>query len=861
MKSLLPFLFFLLSLSAWGQKLSESELRNLLKTHSGISTDQLEMLKLKSYYTDKNGKLSVCWLHPTHQGRDLWNTGIQLVLNNQNKVVRIQNKLNPVTTFQQSNTILSFEEVVAKHVHLFRLNPLPIRKLGEKDGFETYQLNGLSKELKVKKIWFFKENNWIKAYQVYFENLKADGFWLYILSESTGEIVFSKNIELACKHESENPFLGLKSNPFTHNHEHSLAPDVTETSETLANESYLAFHFPVESPIHGNQTLKNNPADATASPLGWLIDNPTGVPYTYTRGNNVWAYEDKNNVDEPGIFANQSNTGEFIYTYDANLDPVSLQDAAITNLFVANNFIHDFAFEFGFDEFSGNFQTFNFTNDFGNDDAVRAEAFDGSGTNNANFGTPEDGFAPRMQMYLWFQNEGQLLTINSPESLAGPYQSALATFGQQLVVPGISAPLALFNDGSNSPTLACNGQSPGVFGKIAVIDRGTCTFTQKVRNAQLSGAVAVIVVNNQNNGVISMGVSGDASDISIPSIMITQTAGNQIKQALNLGVEITGTIQTGGGSGNVFDSNFDNGVIAHEYGHGISNRLTGGPDDVFCLFNEEQAGEGWSDFMALVMTTTSANTANEARGIGNFVSGLPTTGGGIRPFPYSRNMAVNPVTYSYVGQLSVPHGVGSVWCSMIWDMYWNMVDKYGYSEDYKNQSAGNNKAIKLVFDGMRFQFCSPGFVDSRDAIFLADELNNNNENYCLLWKTFARRGLGLSADQGSSDFVGDEVQAFDIPSDCITAIDEVNQNNAHKGVLGVFPNPTQNETTVVLQPGFKIEHVQLLSADGKILPTQRIFYQSDDYLVKVDLTHLSSGIYILHMVNGAGSYQVKLIKQ
>ena len=44
------------------------------------------------------------------------------------------------------------------------------------------------------------------------------------------------------------------------------------------------------------------------------------------------------------------------------------------------------------------------------------------------------------------------------------------------------------------------------------------------------------------------------------------------------------------------DSDLDNGVIAHEYGHGISNRLTGGPTTVTCLNNAEQMGEGWSDW-------------------------------------------------------------------------------------------------------------------------------------------------------------------------------------------------------------------------------------------------------------------------
>ena len=109
------------------------------------------------------------------------------------------------------------------------------------------------------------------------------------------------------------------------------------------------------------------------------------------------------------------------------------------------------------------------------------------------------------------------------------------------------------------------------------------------------------------------------------------------------------------------DSDFDNGVIAHEYGHGWSNRLTGGPAIVDCLQNAEQAGEGWSDYAALMTTTKwgdlSPNlaSANIPRGIGTYVLGAATTGAGIRPFRYSYDKANinNTVTYAGVGNASV----------------------------------------------------------------------------------------------------------------------------------------------------------------------------------------------------------------
>ena len=73
----------------------------------------------------------------------------------------------------------------------------------------------------------------------------------------------------------------------------------------------------------------------------------------------------------------------------------------MTNLFYWNNIIHDVQYNYGFDEAAGNFQLNNYGRGGAGNDPVRAEAQDGAGTNNANFGTPADGSRPRMQMFIW----------------------------------------------------------------------------------------------------------------------------------------------------------------------------------------------------------------------------------------------------------------------------------------------------------------------------------------------------------------------------------------------------------------------------------------------------------------------------
>jgi hypothetical protein len=139
--------------------------------------------------------------------------------------------------------------------------------------------------------------------------------------------------------------------------------------------------------------------DTTASPNGWIND---GI--TETIGNNVDAHLDldANNVaDTPRPQGSGLNSRVFDFPLDLTLAPSNYRDAAVTQLFYWCNWMHDKLYQLGFNEASGNFQTDNFGRGGAGNDAVQADTQDGSGTNNANFSTPSDGGAPRMQMYTF----------------------------------------------------------------------------------------------------------------------------------------------------------------------------------------------------------------------------------------------------------------------------------------------------------------------------------------------------------------------------------------------------------------------------------------------------------------------------
>ena len=285
-------------------------------------------------------------------------------------------------------------------------------------------------------------------------------------------------------------------------------------NDWVDHATYNVLAAPNESVQDGGFSVLTNPNDTTASPFGWHDTNGVvGAEFLDTRGNNVDSHLDRdgNDAADPGSRPNGGAALNFTgnafdptkQPYDTPaIDPSNLNrndEAAVVNLFYANNVSHDIHYQYGFDEAAGNFQSNNYGKGGAGADAVQADAQDDANNftrNNANFATPPDGQAPRMQMYEF--------------SLTSPRR----------------------------------------------------------------------------------------------------------------------------------DSDLDNGVIIHEYGHGVSNRLTGGPADANALNSLQSGGmgEGWSDFWALMLTQRPADLQNQAVPIGNYVLGLAANGAGIRRYPYSFNM-------------------------------------------------------------------------------------------------------------------------------------------------------------------------------------------------------------------------------
>ncbi len=641
--------------------------------------------------------------------------------------------------------------------------PELIHKKGDEYLFEKGEIS--QEDIPVRLMYVPVNEELRLAWDLSIYTMDSQHWWSIRIDAVTGNELNRVDWVLNCE-------FGLESDHTSHRHGQTVKPEAEEKLVTVmmppppGTDQYNVFALPVESPNHGGRSLVVGPYDPVASPYGWHDDdgNP-GADFTWTQGNNVRATEDMNDNNGVGYMPDGGASLDFDFPLNMAQNPNNYLDPAITNLFYMNNMMHDVWYHYGFDEQGGNFQENNYGNGGAASDYVYAEAQDGGGMNNANFSTPPDGNNPRMQMYLWSSSGADYLTVNSPAPLSGPYASTAAQFGPPIPTTPITEDIVIFDDNVPDEYDACEAavNAAAQNGKIVLIRRGTCEFGCKVESAQNNGALAVIIVNNVP-GLINMGGGVCGGNVTIPSLMISQADGAAIIAEIEGGGTVNATIVDPG----VFDQDgdFDNGIIAHEYGHGISNRLTGGPSNTNCLSNAEQMGEGWSDWFSLMMTIEPGDLSTDNRGIGTFVTGEPTTGVGIRPAPYNTNFAVNGWTYdgtNNTGAISQPHGIGFIWCTMLWDMTWAFIDEYGFDPDLYTGTGGNNIAMELVMQGMALQTCNPGFEDGRDAILQADQILYGGIHQCLIWNAFAARGLGFSADQGSVNSRTDQVEAFDLP--------------------------------------------------------------------------------------------------
>ncbi len=793
-------LLMFLSINAWSQLQNpvETAIRHLQenKNQWNLTEADIADLVVTDNYVSTPSGASMVYLMQRYQGIKVYNAIYNVGISKEGEVVHAASRIIPNIVNKvgaSTSPSLTPEAAIASALsHLnVEMNDVLVQKERKNDQEFVFEKGVYSNSnIKVNLQFFPINENEVKlAWEVIIDMVSNADYWAIKVDAATGNILGKHNYTTYCTFAPD----------AYHNHDAACrsldnmkivtsAKKTTAAPPVLLGGSYAVFADQTtdgnlhthESPSHGDRNLLTGIENLTASPYGWHDTNgQNGPEFTITRGNNVHAYLDINGTN---ISANDEPDGGaellFDFPMDLNDEPNTYQDASVVNGFFMSNVMHDFSYVYGFDEAAGNFQVNNYGNGGIGNDHVNMDVDDGSGTNNANMATPPDNNVaangapanPRMQMFLW-QPPGGLLTVNEPAIVAGIYEvSHPGDWSGAITTTPLTGEVALGQDATLSPNMGCESFINGadVIGKIALVDRGLCNFSLKALNAQSAGAIGVIICNYED-GVEGMGAGNFAADVTIPAVMLGKSDCDAIRVFIGNGLNISFVEPTNSGPA-LLSGGLDNGIIAHEYGHGISNRLIGGGNNVGCLSNGEQMGEGISDFFSLVTTVKPGDTGEMSKGIGTYVQREETDGGGIRRYPYSTDMALNPLTYKDIAGQPSSHGLGEVWTLCLWEMYWSLVDEYGFDEDLFEGAGGNNIAVTLAVEGMKLTSCNPGFTDGRDGVLAADQILYNGANQCLIWKAFAKRGVGLNADQVSAFDANDGIEDFERPIECLDEI-------------------------------------------------------------------------------------------
>lgn len=691
-------------------------------------------------------------------GTPVFRDELRVVMNQQLDLVALSGYLTPARKVRGEKNLtvetavtIAFQDLTGRPLERAALKPLP----ADEGGYQRFALVGQPTPVRARQTYYGMPEGLVPAYYVELdigdEASTSSDYFSFVISAADGSLLSRKDLTQADSYSYRvwADDQGLKA-PFDGPQGNGPSPHPTGTT----NQYNPPFVSPQLVALQNGPISTNDP---------WL---PAGA--TETVGNNASAYADI--VSPSGFNAGDvrpvvTAPGVFDRTYDVALNPESSAEqrmAAVTQLFYDVNFFHDWYYDVGFDEKAGNAQNDNFGRGGVGNDAINAEGQDFSGRSNANMSTPSDGARPRMQMFIFDAGEGPKVQVDGTGT---SYNAGGAAFGPQSFT--LSGQLVLVDDGDpsgqgGSVNDGCQlGFASAVAGKIAYVDRGGCTFLEKVNNAESNGAIGIIIGNNANGGANPLSGMGTAS---IPALSVSRNSAAALKMAMAAGT-VTVTLRRPQVVDR--DGTIDNGIVAHEWGHYISNRLIGNGNGI----SNVQAvgmGEGWGDFHSLLLVVKEGDDAVPANvdftgvyAVAAYTSyGMGTNGYyfGIRRYPYSTDMTKNPLTFKHIAEgvalpANIPvafgqsgrgnsevHATGEVWATMLWECYASLLrDK-------------NRLTFAQANDAMRAYLVAaykatpqlPTFVEARDAL-LAVAAANDLTDFALFSASFAKRGLGTKA--------------------------------------------------------------------------------------------------------------------
>ncbi|MFT3838765.1 MAG: myxosortase-dependent M36 family metallopeptidase [Myxococcaceae bacterium] len=726
-------------------------------------------------------------------------------------------------------------------------------------GYEAFTLAGSSP--RAKKVWFHLPSQLLPAWYVEVES-GADSY-SYVVSAVDSKVLYRNDLTA-----------DQASNLFQYRVWASPNNDPANPSQPYDGPQGNLFDPHPTGNLDGTQfpgPLAQ--VDLSLVSSAYLADPWLPLGATETNGNNVDAFLDLVTPDgftpaSADFRGSITGPGQFLRTYNpATPITANERNAAITQLFYNVNFFHDWYYVSGFDEAAGNAQANNYGRGGLGNDSIRGEGQDFSGRNNANMNTPADGARPRMQMYLFDGIADRHLFVTAGTGLAADYTTGVPS-GWGIATHDITADVVWVNDGVGSTTYppastaaatvhdGCDaptsGTWAGVAGKIAFIDRGgaavapaTCGFSDKAVNAQAAGAIGVIIASTTPHAAttpITMGVTGTPT-VTIPAYQLSTPDGDAFRTAMGSGTVTVHMLRLAPVDR---DGTIDNQIMAHEWGHYISNRLVQNSNGLTTNMARGM-GEGYADTHAMLLTVRAddrAVTYNASYG-GVYGQALwVETGGangptanqgayyGIRRMPYSTDLTKNNMTYKNIqdssaiptgvpfsfwpapnttsanGGNSEVHNTGEVWATMLWECYAALLrDTTGPTPRLTFDQARNRWKDYLVA-AYKLTPGQPTFLEARDAL-LSAAYGRDMTDYHLFAAAFAKRGAGFGAvspDRYSATNNG-VTESFVVGSDLVLASASLNDDVTHCDTDGVLDSgesghlslTLRNDSTVRLQ--------------------------------------------------------------
>jgi extracellular elastinolytic metalloproteinase len=869
----------------------------------GLTNQDLSDLSIQNEFFGKGTKITSCYVVQRHQGIEIFNGQSTIAVKDGN-VLKVGSNFQ-ANIAQKVNTVtpsLSVMDALNKAYISLGYAATNFSIIESTDGKKFTISDGVHEDPILAKLAYLPTADaklklaW--GYQFYAPDGKH--YWDIKIDAVNGNTLDKRDLTINCtfggKHQSHahNESVTDSKTKFNFHDAVFASPKLTSASPMETPGTYRVIPYNFVSPNHSPFELVTPYADAVASPRGWhnansLTGTTAGLNFTYTRGNNVWAQEDANGDNGAGIRPEGGASLVFDFPYvngvSQTQQPTAYTSASTTNLFYMTNIMHDIWYNYGFDEANGNFQQNNYGRGgvaSGTGDVVQADSQDGYSqtvptNDNANFTPTNDGTRPRIQMFMWTTGAPptDYIQINSPAAIAGPMSATTNVFEgtDRIPVPaapnGITSDLVLFQNEplvpGNNPNSACNPaiNAFDISGKIALIKRGGCFFSNKVKAAQDAGATAVIVTDTVPNNEVRLSMSSTGLlGITIPAIFISKEKGDILlgemaNGPVNVKIEVPNNLYL------YADGSFDNGIVSHEYGHGISNRLVGG-GLANCMSNYEQMGEGWSDWFSLMMQIKAGDTGADPKPIGTYAVNQANTGGGLRSlpfddsFPYSTDLSVNPLTFAN-SNIPIPadpadteyrYQTGTVWASVLWDLTWAYIGQYGFDADLYNGTGGNNKVMQLVLDALKLETCNQtSIIGGRNNLFAADQASTGGANYNLIAEVFRRRGMGLNATSGSSDDCNDQVEDF-----TTLANETFTQNIAAR----IYPNPSNGLINIRVNQYSGEVKIEIVDLNGR-----SVYKQTDDKFSNeksININSLQNGVYIMKLTGANLNYTEKIIK-